>query len=1007
MKRLLLFAFVGLLAVGMQATTYHPFVERGKKWCVHGFSMGGDHTVTDYYFSEEEILFERNGHFYEQLRARTQDGKDELVGWFYEENQRVYMYNEEEDKDVLTYDFSLNVGDRFEPGYGDFECCEVTKIDYIVVNGDSLKVINFEANDKTSDTAVRVNGRWIEGIGSEMNPLDGLFLHSAPNSWSYHLAYVSYVSGSTYLPFSFSIPYNGWWGQNLTRGEVDQDYARTHSYGENDLRYELVPDPEHDAYALHVSGIMWLYCGGELYTYCRSERTEDNSAYKLYFQLDTPTDYTDCSSPYHVDLSFPFFLAENKYIVVDERGEHPVAVRETSYHPFVEACKSWCMVNSNQEEEPSDTKVCFEYFDCKEIEVDGKKYLPMYARESWYYECEARRVGLFREDGRKVFSRSSETEEETMLYDFSLEVGETYHHPFYGDFKVTKVGDIVVNNEHLKTISFNGSEEPDWIEGIGSLNSLIWEPVVLPGMFFEEIAYVNYSDGYVEWETIYEHDYKYGDEGVRFPEHYYYLPLSFMLYTPEGHWRGQDLKAAEKMGFDEETDSLEYILRYNTENDDYDLYISGRMILNCGPNHYIYCNDEPTDDRQVQRISLKSENVTPLADCEGGYKVNLVFPHFDKDKTYIITDEQGEHILSAREPEAPYRPFVKEGKMWRTVVFEQDDEPNRFYDYWLYGSTVVEGQEYWKLGRSELSLDIDPSCPAAVDTTFMGVLYEKDGKVYHAAEENGNFLLLYDFNPSVDDEILLDDGFGHQVSYTVIQKGYNDTECFKGLCIKLQVSVPPALINTWMEGVGNSFGPLKNIHGECATGEEALILCTANDEVLYYDENLVMAIDYPDDPDVKKQQLDFTHVVKPRPKAPAANSQHVEASSEEETVTGEYSIKELFVNFKTLAGPYTVTLNDVNDKEVYRKAIETSNTVGLATDLARYGNGTYTLTIENDEEQYITTLNIDDKTGIENVNVNGNESFLNHNYYDLSGRRLTVPPAKGVYIHNGRKIVVK
>jgi hypothetical protein len=166
----------------------------------------------------------------------------------------------------------------------------------------------------------------------------------------------------------------------------------------------------------------------------------------------------------------------------------------TTYHPFVEACKSWCIVTSNQEEQPSDTKVSFEYFDCKEIEVDGKKYLPMYSRESWHYECEVRRVGLFREDGRKVFARSSETEEETMLYDFSLEVGETYHHPFYGDFKVTKVGDIVVNDEHLKTISFNGLEEPDWIEGIGSLNSIIWEPAVLPGMFFEKIAYVNYSD---------------------------------------------------------------------------------------------------------------------------------------------------------------------------------------------------------------------------------------------------------------------------------------------------------------------------------------------------------------------------------------------------------------------------------------------------------------------------------------------------------------------------------
>ena len=54
MKRLFLFTLVALLAVGLQAQTYHPFVERGKRWCVHGFSMGSDHTVTDYYFSPEK-----------------------------------------------------------------------------------------------------------------------------------------------------------------------------------------------------------------------------------------------------------------------------------------------------------------------------------------------------------------------------------------------------------------------------------------------------------------------------------------------------------------------------------------------------------------------------------------------------------------------------------------------------------------------------------------------------------------------------------------------------------------------------------------------------------------------------------------------------------------------------------------------------------------------------------------------------------------------------------------
>ena len=1006
--------------VAAKETSYHPFVERGKHWCVHGFSMGSHHTVTDYYFSVDKILFERNGHSYEQLRARTEDGKDELVGWFYEENQRVYMYNEEEDKDVLTYDFSLNVGDRFEPEYGDFECCEVTKIDYIVVNGDSLKVINFEANDKTSYLTVRVNGRWIEGIGSEMNPLDGLFSHSAPNSWSYYLAY---VSGSSYWPFTFSLPFNGWWGQKLTRGKEDPEYEITHSFDENDLHYELVPDPEHDAYALHVSGIMWLPCGGDLYIYCRRERTEDISAYKLYLQVDFPTEVTTCKSPYHVDLSFPFFLAENKYIAVDEQGEHPVAVRETSYHPFVEACKSWCMVTSNQEEQPSDTKVSFDYFDCKEMELDGKKYLPMYSRESWSYECEARRVGLFREDSQQVFFRSSETEEETMLYDFSLEVGETYHHPFYGDFKVTKVGDIVVNNEHLKTISFNGSEEPDWIEGIGSLNSLIWEPAVLPGMFFEKIVYVSYSDERVEWETIYEHDYKYGDEGVRFPEHYYYLPLSFMLYTPEGHWRGQDLKAAEKMDFDEVTDSLEYILRYNTENDDYDLYISGRKILNCGPNHYVYCIDEPTDDSLVQRISLKSEDVTPLADCEGGYKVNLVFPHFDKDKTYIITDEQGEHILSTREPEAHYRPFIEEGKVWKVGWFPGGMNTAQKLDYYYFeGDSIIDSRQCKKMMcRHEANERWGNSEPW---TEYVGSIYEEERRVYCVFPGKQDFMLLYDFATPIGEKIDIYDPCTDDKSNSCIieRRFFATNEYYKGYSTAVALyqeiwldedeehNVPLDYDHEhlcyWIEGIGND-DPLRNVfHYGWAGNYYYGMSCTIGDEVLYYLPYLKDGVT-PDDSQVKKQWIDFTHITKPRPKAPLRVGN---AGESEENLTGEYSVKQLFVNLKILSGTYTVTLRDAADNEVYRKDVQTSSTIALNTDLTKYPAGTYTLVVENSEEQYTATLTLPlDDTAVRDIPSDQivNSKSLNSKCFDLSGRQLSTPPAKGIYIREGKKMMVK
>ena len=45
----------------------------------------------------------------------------------------------------------------------------------------------------------------------------------------------------------------------------------------------------------------------------------------------------------------------------------------------------------------------------------------------------------------------------------------------------------------------------------------------------------------------------------------------------------------------------------------------------------------------------------------------------------------------------------------------------------------------------------------------------------------------------------------------------------------------------------------------------------------------------------------------------------------------------------------------------------------------------------------------DDPTGISSVRVAGNDSRL----YDLQGRRVEGQPAKGLYISNGKKVIIK
>jgi len=704
MKRLLTFICMSLLVLiniqALESTTYHPFVERAKRWCVHGFSMGGQHTVTDYSFSDALEYISHDGHEYFKLVAWS-DNKLTEVGELREEKQRVYLYDTEAGKEYLIYDFSLDVGDTFYESRSN-RTLTVDSIGQMIVNGGTLKRLYLNDDDGmfTAD--------WVEGIGSLNGPLRNI-IDDTPNSWSYQLAY---VSGSSYWPFTFSQPYNGWWGQDLARGEEDQDYARTHSFNENDLHYELVPDPVHDAYALHVSGIMWLPCGGELYTYCRRERSEDGSVYKLYLQEDVAGDVTPCKSPYHVDLSFPFFEAGNKYIAVDERGEHPVAVRDAAYRPFIEEGKVWKVgwFPGTNMAQKTDTY----YFDGDSIIINGKVCYKMRclhkANEKWGNpEPWSEYVGAFYEDGRKVFCVFPDKQELELLYDFESNIGDTIQ--VYGGAEVyqySTISCIISNREQLNNECFKGC--------------------------------VTYYDV-----------------------------------------------------------------------------------------------EEPVWDNEKQTFINK---------------------------------------------------------------------------------------------------------------------YKHDDSYYR-----------------------------------------------------------------WMEGVGST-NPLLNIMFSGRTGYYYMLMsCTVGDELLYYNPDVKDGVTQPDEAEVKRQWLDFTHIKKPRPRAPGKERRGMidDEGGDAETLTGEYSIKDLFVNFKPLSGAYTITVTDANDEEVYHKEVQTDNVIALNTALSTYAPGTYTLTVENAEEAYTATFILDDETAVHDLPSDAmvNSKSVNAKCYDLSGRQIphssfdTRHLPHGIYISDGKKVMVK
>ena len=371
-----------------------------------------------------------------------------------------------------------------------------------------------------------------------------------------------------------------------------------------------------------------------------------------------------------------------------------------------------------------------------------------------------------------------------------------------------------------------------------------------------------------------------------------------------------------------------------------------------------------------------------------------------------------------------YRPFIEEGKVWKVGWFPGLINVSARTEYYYFeGDTIISNRTCKKMMRQQRSRpewgDPNPRI------SYVGALYEEGQQVYCAFPKSDKLVLLYDFASTIGDTISIHGGSGvvsrkARLVSTYAKGNITDVALYQNVLdydseLYTKDYDFEHLVR-WIEGIGALAGsPLDNVYEWGIAGNYSIpISCTLGDEVLYKNTDPYLKDGLEDTPsEVKKQWLDFTHTTKPRPKSPklaAGDETDADEAVEQETLTGEYSTRELFVSLKTLAGTYTITLTDAAGNEVYRKEVQTSNVVALNTDLTKYAAGTYTLTVENSEEQYTATLFlplIDVAVSDIPSDFSTQPSFIDL-WTDLSGRQLTTSPTqKGVYIRNGKKIQVK
>ena len=136
--------------------------------------------------------------------------------------------------------------------------------------------------------------------------------------------------------------------------------------------------------------------------------------------------------------------------------------QERQYLPFLEEGKAWYYYYYGSDDESHKWLVAGD-----EVEVDGKSYKKI-------VDWDTRRcVCLMREEGSKIYCMQDGNE--YLLYDFGLNVGDTFESP-NGNATVVAVKEIMVGSRSHRVLDVRDNENNSysnwWIEGVGGWNYL-------------------------------------------------------------------------------------------------------------------------------------------------------------------------------------------------------------------------------------------------------------------------------------------------------------------------------------------------------------------------------------------------------------------------------------------------------------------------------------------------------------------------------------------------------
>lgn len=419
-------------------------------------------------------------------------------------------------------------------------------------------------------------------------------------------------------------------------------------------------------------------------------------------------------------------------------------------HPFIQQGKTWHVIGFTPK-----SYMNFQHLTAPEYQIDysipensdtligGVKYKRLVGISKHMGRSEK----YIREDKGKVYCYNESNKREELLYDFTLQAGETFtlypNTPHEFRCEVTSVGDSLYCGVKRKVICFdaffkNDPSDPGtpnrWIEGIGYPHGPVEEVESdyytgghqqLTQFVTQEIAQTTGEETENIRETIYASD---------FDTRYYYGRYYAGGKEKEIDNNDPAIWDNEEFWENYQKDDLNYEIVHHI------LHIHGYIYTPCCPE-YLYLTVDKNNEIRF--------HLTPLTDilpeCAEQHEIDMYFPRFYEDEPYTVVDRNGERYIV----EDSWRPeeivsIWQEGTVWEVNYDPEPSVTDGKETKVIYRLLKADDANYLALERTLVKDNIpgEPELQGYIRNDGDSMVYVrpimKDGTV-------GEECLLYDF----------------------------------------------------------------------------------------------------------------------------------------------------------------------------------------------------------------------------------------------------------------------